>query len=283
MSVYCLGVCKYDTDYEYYEDLKIADVENFNGKPHQMLIKISNSNILNSDSVSLFYTTPDNLLNASPTKLITNSVGPRLNPIETSTNGNLEKMISKIRDGYIPICVTMTFTNVADVKTCKVNKFKAIGYLDNYDVHCFYKLTGKLEDIAKPAEKDANDFVKVPATDVSNFNEIDPSLKTKIISALSMPSIKDAPHSGISTDDIELELDSKINTTVKNKPLSSDSPQPLSVVGNSKVAPMGGGGLKRNLAVQTAIPRIYRQLLNVHKTAGSFGPYERRTDYYNYA
>ena len=86
-----------------------------------------------------------------------------------------------------------------------------------------------------------------------------------------MPSIKDAPHSGISTDDIELELDSKINTTVKNKPPSSDSPQPLSVVGNSKVAPMGGGGLKRNLAVQTAIPRIYRQLL------------ERRTDYYNYA
>lgn len=33
-----------------------------------------------------------------------------------------------------------------------------------------------------------------------------------------------------------------------------------------------GGGLKRNVAVQTAIPRIY-----VHKTA------ERRTDYYNYA
>ena len=283
MSVYCLGVCKYDTDYEYYEDLKIADVNIVEGNPDQMLIKIGNSNISNSDSVSLFYTTPDNLLNASPTKLITNSVSPQLDLTKTPTNGNLEKMISKIRDGYIPICVTMTFTNVADVKTCKVNKFKAIGYLDNYDAHCFYKLTGKLEDIAKPAEKDANDFVKVPATDVSNFKEIDPSLKTKIISALSMPSSTFASNSGISTDDIELELDSKINTTVKNKPLSSDSPQPLSVVGNSKVAPMGGGGLKRNLAVQTAIPRIYRQLLNVHKTAGSFGPYERRTDYYNYA
>ena len=46
---------------------------------------------------------------------------------------------------------------------------------------------------------------------------------------------------------------------------------------------MTGGGLKHNFAVQTAIPRIYRQVLEVHKTAGSVGPYERRTDYYNYA
>jgi hypothetical protein len=268
MSVYCLGVCKYDTDYEYYEDLKIADVENVDGKPDKILIKISNSNISNSDSVSLFYSTPDNLLNATPTKFITNSVIPQMDLTKTPTNGNLEKMISKIRDGYIPICVTMTFTNVADVKTCKVNKFKAIGYLDNYDVHCFYKLTGKLEDITKPAKKNANDFVNVPATNVSNFKEVDPSLKTRMSTALSSGAIKVgsalssgamkvgnysmhlnqnkskvAPNPGSLTDD---ELDRSLNLTKKNKPNPSST---------SKVQPYSDSAPTKNQNLKNSNPK----------------------------
>ena len=63
------------------------------------------------------------------------------------------------------------------------------------------------------------------------------------------------------------EIISDASTTIKrnlNKIYPSRKVNPVTT----------GGGLKRSQLIQTTIPRIYRQV---------FGPYERRTDYYNYA
>ena len=95
--------------------------------------------------------------------------------------------------------------------------------------------------------------------------------------------VKGLPESIIS--EAEKEAKTKSNglmkkARIKSNEIISDASKKIKrnfnkIYPSRKVNPgTTGGGLKRSQLIQTTIPRIYRQV---------FGPYERRTDYYNYA
>lgn len=182
MNVYSVGVCNFDKkDSKYYEDLLIKDIVRVQGS-NQVVIKIGYEPSLSlTDEVSLYYDTNDNLLNTSPVKLITKNIRPLINPaLSAPTSANLVDFLKKIKDGYIPVCVSLKF-NADD--TCVVNKFTAIGYLDDYSLNNFMKMANTTVAIGAPKKKEFVNFAEIDTKDVTNFVVVAPN--TSLVGAIS--------------------------------------------------------------------------------------------------
>ena len=287
ISTYCIGLYKakkalstelFKTDrqsinfrgeeFKYYPNITIEKVEKDDKDANHVLIYIKSGN----QEATMHYSGFKNLLNASPKELIENETIPTsVVLLGGSTNADIQDFIKQITDySYVPFCMIMQFYMNPDSILTKEYSPYELSLMSELTFDPKENKKGELMCDYNDTLIVGTDFLATPATTATPATpEIPPSIKTfdalkgiKLKKPASAPILKNG------------------NYDIKHASIASKTIKGI-IRGIIR-----GGGLKScrgTFCPNPNLPRIYRQVLEVHKTAGSVGPYERRTDYYNYA
>jgi hypothetical protein len=244
-NIYCIGVFK-ENDIMYFPELEIYEVT-----PTTDSVNISIKSTTTPDSsITLTYlSSGGDLLNTSPSNAISKDIKPEQRTM-TGSDPKLKTFFEKLDSGFVPFCLAMQFY-VAD-------------------------------DSGETSKKSLSDWMTVSSSSTDSNRKGD--LMCDLYYDIFVGHDVITKYSCFAkTNSIEIDkgagpIPLKNDTSTARPIIVAVSTGATGAAGpTGPIISTKGGGLKRNLAVQTAIPRIYRQVLNVHKTA------ERRTDYYKYA